>query len=104
MAAVLVAAKPRSGAHVAQQSFRFVDALLALRVDVWAEGRRLVRRRVHGGSFVPVSDDRFHFGLGDVDAIDRLAVTWPDGTVEEVPLAGVDRVVAVRRGGPALAR
>jgi len=95
---LLMNESPRRGAWL------LVDAPLALRVDAWVEGRRLVRHRVHGGSFVSVSDDRFHFGLGDVDAVERLTVTWPDGTAEDVPLAGVDRVVAVRRGEPAPAR
>lgn len=81
-------------------SWLIVDSPLALRVDVWVGGRRLVRHRIHGGSFVSVSDERFHFGLGDVDGIERVAVTWPDGSVEEVPTNGVDRVVTVHRETP----
>jgi len=89
---------PRRGAWL------IIDAPLALRADVWAGGRRLVRHRVHGGSFVSVSDDRFHFGLGGVGAIERLSVTWPDGTIQDVSQTRVDRIVKVRRGEPGDAR
>jgi len=74
-----------------------VDAPGARKVVVEAGGRRFVRDAVMGGSFCSASDPRFHFGLGDVPRIDRVTVTWPDGTEQTVPDAAPDRLVRVAR-------
>ena len=37
------------------------------------------------------------FGLGSAEKVDRLQVRWTDGTTQEVKVAGVDRVVEVRK-------
>lgn len=43
-------------------------------------GGRVLRRWVHGGSgFRSSNEPVVHFGLGDVDLIDRLIVRWPNG-------------------------
>jgi len=57
-----------------------VDAPGARQVVVEAGERRFSRHGVAGGSFVSVSDPRFHFGLGPLEKVDRLRVTWPDGS------------------------
>ena len=88
---LLINESPRAGAWL------IVDAPGALRVDVVAAGRQLTRHRVHGGSFVSVSDDRFHFGLGPAEALDSLTVTWPDGSARDVPDARPNAVVSVAR-------
>jgi hypothetical protein len=56
-----------------------VSAPEALRVSVEAGGRRWIRHRIVGGSFLSESDPRFHFGLGVVDAIGQLTVVRPVG-------------------------
>ena len=56
-----------------------VDAPGALRVLAEVGGRRIVRHRVHGGSFGSASDPRFHFGLGGAERVDVLTVTRADG-------------------------
>jgi len=38
------------------------------------------------------------FGLGQVDAIDSIHVTWPDGEVQDVSSPRIDAEVTVRRG------
>ncbi|MHC4934255.1 MAG: CRTAC1 family protein [Planctomycetota bacterium] len=65
---------------VRKGSWLMVDAPLARRVVVEAQGRRWVAERVIGASYVSASDPRFHFGLGPVARVDRLTVFWPDGT------------------------
>jgi hypothetical protein len=37
------------------------------------------------------------FGLGNVDAVDRLTVVWPSGQRQDVAVDGVDRTIVVRR-------
>jgi hypothetical protein len=41
------------------------------------------------------------FGLGSVDQVEDLVVTWPDGSVQQVPVNGVDRIVHVVQDGDA---
>ena len=56
-----------------------VSAPEALRVDVEAGGKRWVRHRIVGASFLSESDPRFHFGLGGAETLDRLEVVRPGG-------------------------
>jgi hypothetical protein len=51
----------------------------ALRVGVEAGGRRWVRHRVVGGSFLSAGDPRFHFGLGRAGRIERLMIVAAGG-------------------------
>jgi hypothetical protein len=52
-------------------------------------GGRVRRRLVQPAySYCASNDPRVHFGLGPIDRIERLHVTWPDGTtqvLEDVP-------------------
>ena len=82
---------PRRGAWLS------VDAPGALRVVVETQGRRWVRDRVAGASYLSVSGTRFHFGLGAAARVDRLSVTWPGGKRTVVRDVGTDRVVVVSR-------
>jgi hypothetical protein len=59
------------------------DAVGAM-VEVEAGAAKLRRWRVGGGSYLSAGDHRLHFGLGAVERIAALRVTWPDGTVEPI--------------------
>lgn len=37
------------------------------------------------------------FGLGAADRVDRLELTWPDGTVQTAPVEGIDREMTLRQ-------
>ncbi len=73
------------------------DAIGA-RVTVFCDGQPLVRAITRGFGYLSSSDPRAHFGLGDVDRVDRIEVRWPDGARESFPATDVDRVVQVTRG------
>ncbi|MCH8344799.1 MAG: CRTAC1 family protein [Planctomycetes bacterium] len=73
------------------------DAIGA-RVTVFCDGRPLVRTITRGFGYLSSSDPRAHFGLGDVDRVDRIEVRWPDGARETFPATDVDRIVQVTRG------
>jgi hypothetical protein len=68
------------------------------RVVAETGGRRLLRVVQAGGSFASSSDLGVHFGLGGAAEVDRLVVTWPDGTVESATRVASDRRLRWRRG------
>jgi len=74
-----------------------VDAPDARRVVVEAGGRRFSRDRVVGGSYLSVSDARFHFGLGPVSQVERVTVDWDDGSQTLLQNLEVNRSIRVRR-------
>jgi hypothetical protein len=60
-----------------------------------------VRQRgdvLSGGSYISSNDMRVHFGLGNVDKIDKLEIHWPSGRVETLQLPSVDRIYTITEG------
>ena len=74
-----------------------VDAPGAVRVEVTAGGRRWVRQRLIGGSYLSASDPRFHFGLGDVTSVDEVVAVWPDGERRTVAGVAANQVLHLAR-------
>jgi hypothetical protein len=67
-------------------------------VTVEAGGRRWVGLVNPGQSYLCSGDPRAHFGLGAAAHVDRIRVSWPDGSAEVFPGGGVDRVLVLERG------
>jgi hypothetical protein len=65
------------------------------RVVVVSGGTRRVLERTSGGSYLSTSDPRLHVGLGAAQQVERVEVTWPDGTKTVVERPGVDRQLAL---------
>jgi hypothetical protein len=74
-----------------------VDAQKAIRARAQSKERNFYRHRVIGGSYVSVDDHRLHFGLGDMDTVDRLTLEWPDGTDTVFLGLPANRVLRVMR-------
>lgn len=70
-------------------------------VRVTAGGRTQTQVVQPAHSYLCSSDPRLLFGLGDATTVDRIEVTWPDGTQERRPGGPSDRWVEVRPGGGA---
>ncbi len=68
------------------------------RVTVHAGGRRLVRHRKGGGSYLSASDPRLLVGLGTAEGVDRVEVRWPSGLVQEVGPLAADRGYRIVEG------
>ena len=49
-------------------------------------------------SFLVSNDPRVHFGLGEVAAVERIHVIWPDGSEENFPGGTVDRFLVLKQG------
>ena len=68
------------------------------RVTVVAEGRRQIRERKGGGSYLSASDSALHFGLGQAPRADLVEVRWPSGRTDVLRDVAVDRVLVVTEG------
>jgi hypothetical protein len=73
------------------------DAIGAV-VTVVAKDRRLLGTVSPGSGYLSSNDPRVHFGLGDVAAVERIEVRWPDGRTESFTIPGIDRHVTLVRG------
>jgi hypothetical protein len=69
---------------------------IGTRVVVRAGGRTFVRDAASGESFLSVHDPRLHFGLGDVERVERIEVHWPDGEVAVLEDLPANQRVTVR--------
>jgi hypothetical protein len=75
------------------------------RVTIEADGRKLVRHRKGGGSYLSASDPRLLIGLGPATKVDQVEIRWPSGLVQQLSPLEVDRGYLVTEGdGKALPR
>jgi hypothetical protein len=72
------------------------DALGA-RLEVTAGEHHWTRLIQAASSYCSSNDPRAHFGLGKVDTVDAIDVTWPDGKRERFPGGAVDRLVTLQQ-------
>ena len=69
----------------------------------WCAGASVLRRcganapADRRGTYLSASDSRLHFGLGDCALVERIEITWPDGSVQERRNEPVDRVLVVEQ-------
>ena len=68
---------------------------IGTRVELEAAGRRQVSEVRSGSSFLGHNDIRLHFGLGDAATVDRIALRWPSGVVQELQDVAVNQVLTV---------
>ncbi|MEZ5440151.1 MAG: ASPIC/UnbV domain-containing protein, partial [Lysobacterales bacterium] len=68
-----------------------LGARVTLETPAGTQHRSVSRNR----SYLSQTPSRLHFGLGDQSAVNRLAVRWPDGTVQPIELEGVDREIEI---------
>ena len=73
------------------------DAIGA-RVELEASGHRLSRTVVAGDGYLSQSSKWLHFGLGEVDEIDRVTIHWPGGEPEVLAGLEVDRRYRIEQG------
>jgi hypothetical protein len=90
---------PRQGNH-----WLLVRALtgrrdaLGARLTLKSGNRVWTRLILAAYSYLSSSDPRAHFGLGKIDHLESLEVTWPDGKREQFDGPQVDRQVTIRQG------
>jgi hypothetical protein len=69
------------------------------RVTIRAGGRRQVRWRSGGGSYLSAGDPRLHFGLGDAGRVAEAEVLWPSGRIDRFSNLDADVEYRLREGG-----
>jgi hypothetical protein len=73
---------------------------LALNARVRATAGETVQQGevISGGSYLSQNDLRIHFGLGQLDRVDKLDIFWPGGKTETLSNLPADRFYLVREG------
>ena len=89
---------PRHWLHLALESPGPNRFAIGARAVAEIGGRKHLRTVRSGGSFASSSDPRLHFGLGPATTIDRLTITWPDGTTQSAEKLAADRTLVWRQG------
>lgn len=71
---------------------------IGARVTVESSGRRQIDEVMSSGSFYSHNDMALHFGLGKANSIDRLAVRWPNGEMQEWKNVAANRRLSLVEG------
>ena len=62
-----------------------------------AGGRRWHRCINPGYSYLSSNDPRAHFGLGPIRQVERIEITWPDGSTQTFPGCAADEIIVIRK-------
>jgi hypothetical protein len=71
---------------------------IGARLVATAGGREITRELYPLNSFRSQMPSRVHFGLADAAKVDRLAIYWPSGVVQELTDLTADRHIVVEEG------
>ena len=74
---------------------------IGARVEVYAQGTgwtKQIRDVRSGDGFKYMSSLNTHFGLGTTDAIEKLVIKWPSGTVDIIDSPAIDTAILVTEG------
>jgi len=63
-----------------------------------AGGKTQIRLIRDGGGYLSKNDSRAHFGLGQVERVERIEVQWPSGEITKVEAPAPGRYIEVREG------
>jgi hypothetical protein len=66
-------------------------------VSLEAGGRKRVQVADGRPGYLSQGDARLHFGLGEIDRVDRVEIRWPGGAKQEIVAPPIDRIVRVAR-------
>ncbi len=97
-AAALVYRNHSSGNHWLQLAFRGPDSNpfgVGTKATVVAGDRSFYLEYMPMRGFESSMQYRLHFGLGDIQQIDRIDLEWPDGTRASIPGPALDQLITV---------
>ena len=67
-------------------------------MEVTAGGRTQWRDIASGDSYMSTHDSRPHFGLGEIETVDEVKVTWPDKTVSTRTNVPARQILRIKKG------
>ena len=65
-----------------------------------ADGKKIMRQLFPTNNFITTQASQVSFGLGKASSVDRLVVTWPSGTVQELTKLPVGLHILITEGKP----
>ena len=71
------------------------DAIGAV-VRLWAGSKVMIRQVSPAGGYLSQSSRTVHFGLGDVNKVDRIEIRWPRGIVQTLNNPGINVLHQIR--------
>jgi enediyne biosynthesis protein E4 len=79
---------------------------LALNASVRVTAGKLVQEGevLSGGSYLSQNDLRLHFGLGKLDRVDKVEISWPSGAIEVLSQLPADHFYCIREGAGVVPR
>lgn len=57
--------------------------VLNSKVTVYAQGKKWTQELLHARGFESMSEPILHFGLGNINKIDKVEILWPDNNISE---------------------
>lgn len=86
--------------------FKLIDQIenrfaIGARVKVYLSNNKILTDQITAGSsYASQSSSTLHFGLGEETAIEKISITWPDGSIEEYSnLVGDEYYLIVKNEG-----
>ncbi len=71
---------------------------IGARVLVTADGKTTLCDQQLAGGYLSAHDPRLHFGLGQARRIEKIVVRWPNGSVDTIKEAPLDRYIEITEG------
>ena len=98
--AVLLMGRGEAGhwLQVSLETARGSRDAIGARVIAHTGGRRQLRQVISGSGFLSQSSRVLHFGLGDVDRVEKLEIHWPSGQRETLHDVAADQRIVIREG------
>jgi len=69
------------------------------RVEVTSDGRIQILQREGGGAYLSANDPRLHYGLGEHDRAERIAIRWPSGRTQVLENVRAGQILTVTEAG-----
>ncbi len=71
---------------------------IGARVDIFGEWGKQMREVRSGQGFSHMSSLTAHFGIGTSTTIDKITITWPSGTVDEIINPDINTLIEIEEG------
>ena len=71
---------------------------IGARVKIFAEAQEWTKELIAGSSYCSQNSSILHFGLNEIEAIEKLEIHWPSGTVETIINPPINAKITIKEG------